>query len=90
MKMDNINAVMVKFAKQLNIPLTSPSIYDELLIHPDYPSLFSVSDILIMFNIENPAFRIEADEIKGIPTMLLNGYLMPGLYQLNDLKYMLI
>ena len=31
----------------------------------------------------------EMAEIKGTPTMLLNGYVIPDMYRLNDLKYMI-
>ena len=67
MKMDNITTVMVKFAAQLNSPLIAQKVYDELLIHPDYPSLLSISDILTALNIENAAFRIDADELINVP-----------------------
>jgi len=79
MKSDNITSVLVQFTKLLNIPLIKDAIYNELLIHPDYPRLLSISDI----------FRCNIAEIKATPTLLLNGHILPDMYQLKDLKYML-
>jgi len=40
MKRDNLTVVLGKFAGELNIRIDLQKVYDELLIHPDYPSLF--------------------------------------------------
>ena len=64
---DNITSVLSKFTKQLNFSVNIQSIYDELLIHPEYPSLLSVSDVLANFDIKNIAFRIDVDELSNVP-----------------------
>jgi hypothetical protein len=125
MKKDNLTVVLGKFARELNIRIDLQKVYDELLIHPDYPSLLAISDVLQNFGVDNGAYRIDRDklpnepcpfssrpningsdfllahkiengtpwckmaEVTATPTMLLNGYRLPNLYQLSDLKYML-
>jgi len=79
MPSDNIAAVFTKFAKQINLPLNESEIYDELLIHPEYPSLLAISDILKAFNIENAAYHVKKDDLLEVPvpfiaqTFLNNG-----------------
>ena len=79
MPSDNITAVFSKFAKQINLPLNESEIYDELLIHPEYPSLLAISDILTAFNIENAAYHVKEDDLVNAPvpfitqTFLNNG-----------------
>jgi len=67
MRQDNLTSVLAKFAKQLNFPIKYQAIYDELHIHPDYPSLLAISDVLETFNIPNAAFKIENDQLKDVP-----------------------
>jgi uncharacterized membrane protein len=64
---DNITTVLAKFTQQLSHTISTQDIYDELLSHPDYPSLLSISEVLTNFNITNSAVRIEHDELTNIP-----------------------
>jgi uncharacterized membrane protein len=67
MKKDNLAIVIKKFCWALHIRLDFQSIYDELLTHPDYPSLLAVSDVLATFNVENGAYRITETEFVNVP-----------------------
>ena len=67
MPSDNITAVLTKFAKLLNLPLSQSEIYEELLIHPEYPSLLAVSDVLTTFSIQNAAYHVKADDLVNVP-----------------------
>jgi uncharacterized membrane protein/glutaredoxin len=67
MKRDNLTVVLAKFARELNIRIDTRNVYDELLIHPDYPSLLAVSDVLQNFNIENGAYHVNKDELTTVP-----------------------
>ena len=55
---DNITTVLSKFSRLNNLNLSSETIYEELLKHPDYPSLLAVSDVLSNFKISNSAFKV--------------------------------
>ena len=67
MKKDNLTVVLAKFAGELNIRIDLQKIYNELLIHPDYPSLLAVSDVLQNFGIDNGAYEVDKSELKNIP-----------------------
>lgn len=67
MVQDKIAAVIAKFVKQLNIPLTRISIEDELLKHPNYPSLFAISEVLDNWKVPNAAYKIPFDQLAEVP-----------------------
>lgn len=50
------------------IPVTKKTLFDELKLHPNYPSLLALSDVLNQFGIANEAFsKIGPEELKIIP-----------------------
>lgn len=63
------NSVFVtkKLIKKLGIPVTSKTIIEELDVHPNFSSLFAISDILDKLNVPNIAFSVQADELYKIP-----------------------
>jgi len=67
MKKDNIIIVLSKFFRLFNLSLSRETIYEELLKHPDYPSLLAISDVLSNFKINNAAFRVSDDELTNVP-----------------------
>ena len=67
MKKDNLTVVLVKFAKELNLYIDPRKVYDELLIHPDYPSLLAISDVLLYMGIENGAYRVNIEKLEEVP-----------------------
>lgn len=66
MKSDNITVVISKFAKKLKQPIQLEKINQELLLHPDYPSLLCISDILNIHNISNVSIRLKYSELKTV------------------------
>jgi len=71
MKKDNVTSVLAKFADQLNFPIKIQKVYDELLIHPNYPSLLAISDVLENFGISNSAFYVDNEQLADVPCPFL-------------------
>jgi uncharacterized membrane protein len=67
MERDNVTGVLTKFAQLKKIPVTPERIANELLKHPDYPSLLSISDVLSEFSVENIAFAIDYNDLSQLP-----------------------
>lgn len=67
MKKDNITFVISKFADLLNVEINTRVVYEELLTHPDYPSLLAVSDVLQALQVNNAAYRVAPDQLSLVP-----------------------
>lgn len=67
----NCILAVIKLIKVLNIPVSKTTIKNELIGHPDYPSLLSVSDKLAEWNIENIAMKIDKSQISKMRFPLL-------------------
>lgn len=63
----NVSSVTLRFLKKLNIPVTATTIVDTLEQHPDYPSLYSISESLKKWNVENMALKVDSKKIEEIP-----------------------
>jgi uncharacterized membrane protein/protein-disulfide isomerase len=63
----NADGVVIALCKYFNISIASADITNELNIHPDYPSLLAISDILTNFHIENEAYRADKDDLVNTP-----------------------
>lgn len=71
---EQINRVSIHFFKLLNIPITSNTLTEQLLSHPDYPSLASLSDVCKYYNIDHVALEnqsLEQLEDNGFPAIVL-------------------
>ncbi|TWJ01536.1 thioredoxin-like protein [Mucilaginibacter frigoritolerans] len=66
-KHPNAEAAVFKLLKYLKINIEPELISSEMFRHPDYPSMLAISDVLNALNIENAAFRVEAEEIDSVP-----------------------
>jgi uncharacterized membrane protein/thiol-disulfide isomerase/thioredoxin len=66
LKENNLSAIVFQLIKQLKIAVTKTSIIEEVIRHPDYPSLFAVSDVLLHWKIPNEAYRIKVEQLKDI------------------------
>jgi ABC-type bacteriocin/lantibiotic exporter with double-glycine peptidase domain len=66
-KSPNPDAAVNNLLKKLSIKIDPAAISAELEIHPDYPSLLAISDVLTAFNIENSAFRVDHDNLFTVP-----------------------
>lgn len=81
-KFYNIEAVIIKLLKELNISIKDRTIINELESHPDCPSLLSVSDILTHFGVNNNSLRISIDKINDVPC--------PFVAHMTDDRFLLI
>jgi len=64
---NNADSVVIKLLKYLLVSVDKNKIVKELEIHPDYPSLLSISDVLNTFNIPNVAFQEQFENLDNIP-----------------------
>jgi hypothetical protein len=55
--------VIMQLIKQLGVRVTRFTAEEELLTHPDYPSLLAVSDCLIRWKIPHESFRIDKEKL---------------------------
>ncbi|WP_424002743.1 vitamin K epoxide reductase family protein [Maribacter sp. IgM3_T14_3] len=70
-KSDSIAGVLFELFKSLDIQITAKSIQGKLLQHPHYPSLFSISNTISNFGIENKAVRITSEQLEQVETPFL-------------------
>lgn len=66
--MDNCYTSTKQLLKQLKVKHTNGYIKDNILSHPDHPSLLSISDTLTKYNIENISIKIAEDKFDELPT----------------------
>jgi len=60
----------------LGVPVTNTTLQKDLLEHPDYPSLLSISDVLTRYGVENISIKSNMEKIEKLPLPLvaqLNG-----------------
>lgn len=65
---NNASGVTIQLLKRLKVPVTATTIIDSVEQHPDYPSLYSISDTLQKWKIENLALKVNPDRLEEIPT----------------------
>ncbi|MFD0793404.1 cysteine peptidase family C39 domain-containing protein [Mucilaginibacter litoreus] len=63
----NADLVLVKIIQAIKPSVTQSQITDELSIHPDYPNLLALNDVLNNFGITSGAYRIMPDELADVP-----------------------
>lgn len=68
---ENPVVVVSKILSLLRVNVTSPKIERDLLDHPDYPSLLSVSDVLTKYGIENISFKASHEKLNAVPLPFL-------------------
>lgn len=61
----NLGNVAVQFLHALKVKVTATTVEERLQSHADYPSLFSLSDVLEKLHIENAAYEIEEQDKFG-------------------------
>lgn len=52
--------------KHLQVAVTNTSVREALQIHPDYPSLLSLSDTLDTWHIQNAALKLQPEQFKEL------------------------
>lgn len=66
--MDSSAECLIQLLRQLNVPVTRRSVYEELGKHPDHPSLLAFSDVLTTWGLPNGAYRVTGEELAAVPT----------------------
>ncbi len=65
---------ITQFVRLLKIQVTKGTIEEEVLSHPEYPSMLVISDCLNKWNVDNAAFRLDKDFINEISTPFITFY----------------
>lgn len=61
-------SLCVLFLRSLNVKVSRSSVNEQLENHPDFPSLFALSECLRQWNVENAAVKIDPSSIAELPT----------------------
>ncbi len=64
----NVSEATVQLLKSLQIPVTATTAIEQVESHPDFPSLYSISDSLKNWKVDNAAFQVDADKLDSLPT----------------------
>lgn len=64
---DNALDITQKLLLKLGVKVTNTTIEDDLLAHPNYPSLLSICDVISKYGVENIAVKCDIDKLKGLP-----------------------
>lgn len=64
---NNASQVAILLLNLLHVPVTNTTIIETIEGHPDYPSLFSISDSLKKWQIENVAVEINETKLDEVP-----------------------
>jgi protein-disulfide isomerase len=68
---ESAEKIVNKWLREMKIPVSKQYIRQQLLSHPDYPSLSSITDLLNELGIENSAIQIEKDQLHEMPVPFL-------------------
>ncbi len=63
----NLSTLICDWLRQSKIPVSNSYLKEQLLSHPDYPTLLSITDTLDDLNIENCAIEIKKEQLPEIP-----------------------
>lgn len=64
---ENPVAATLLLMRQLRMRVDTAAVADAVLLHPDYPSLLAISDVLGRWKIRNAALRPAAEELSMLP-----------------------
>jgi len=68
-KRDNTTSVVVELIKSLKIPVTAKTLETELNLHPEYPSLLAINDVLNQFDISTYPFAdVTTEQLLSVQT----------------------
>ena len=67
----NLSTTVYDWLRELKVPVSKTYIKQQLLSHPDYPSLLSITDTLDELGIDNSAIQIEKDQLHEMPVPFL-------------------
>lgn len=64
--LDNITQVTFTYINLFKVSVTRKAVTEKMSIHPDFPSMLAISDILHEYGIENYAVRIDKEKIENL------------------------
>lgn len=64
-------SVVADFLNSLNVPFTKSTLKRRLETNPYYPSLYSISEMLNWYKIENKGLKIETEQLDELPVPFL-------------------
>lgn len=79
----NAYDALVYLTQTVRLPITAMSVKKQLYLHPDFPSLLAMSDVLTEWKVPNIASRVSKDQLVDIPLPamayldLYGGYFAP-------------
>ncbi len=69
---NNATQVTGQLLHQLHVPVTATTIANSLESHPDFPSLYSISDALKKWKVSSTAFQVEGDHLAELPAPFIS------------------
>lgn len=63
----NVSEATVQLLRSLKVPVTATTAIEQVESHPDFPSLYSISDSLKSWKVENGAFKVEPEKLDDLP-----------------------
>lgn len=63
----NVDATAMRLLKLSGVSISTKELISELEIHPDYPSILSISDVFNWFNVQNEVYHVEAIDLAEVP-----------------------
>jgi protein-disulfide isomerase len=75
----NADAVLADFAKLVGVPLTARQVSSELEIHPHYPNMLALNDVLNNFGIPTSAYKLAPEELGEVPCPFIAHTRVPGM-----------
>ncbi|MCW3074286.1 MAG: hypothetical protein JWP69_1355 [Flaviaesturariibacter sp.] len=63
----NAAQVTLQLLRNIKVPVTATEVIDKLEHHPDFPSLYSISDSLKGWKVDNLALQVEPEKLDHLP-----------------------
>ncbi|MDR1434244.1 vitamin K epoxide reductase family protein [Candidatus Endomicrobiellum devescovinae] len=67
-KYNSLTKIVTVFLNQLNVKVTCAEVDNSLQLHPNFPSILSISDSLKKWNIDNAILRVVPEKLHDVPT----------------------
>lgn len=67
----NTSEAALMLIKTLRIPVTATTVIETIESHPDFPSLYSISDSFDQWKVDNAAFLIDSNDLDELPVPFL-------------------
>lgn len=81
--------LMQRWLWRLEVPVSKKILEQQLLSHPDYPSLLSITDTLDALGVENMALVVDKDKLDSIPVPFLAHTTVQGFVLVEDVQQLL-